>query len=221
MRILIVEDDRKAARLLARGLQEEGFVADVAHSAEDGDAMSYAVDYDLIVLDWLLPGKDGLAFCREFRQRGGQIPILMLTARDATNDRVAGLDTGADDYLTKPFAFDELLARVRALLRRSDLTRPVVLTFADLALNPVTHGVTRGGAVIVLTPKEYAILEVLMRHAGEVVNRSRLAERIWEADLIALDNLIDVHISNLRRKVDAVGLRPLIQTVRGRGFRLA
>ena len=221
MRLLIVEDDRKAARLLVRGLQEEGFVVDVAHSAEDGDAMSYAVDYDLIVLDWLLPAKDGLAFCREARRRGLQIPILMLTARDALSDRVTGLDTGADDYLTKPFAFDELLARVRALLRRSDLTRPVVLKFADLALDPVTHNVTRGDVAIVLTPKEYAILEVLMRHAGEVVNRSRLAERIWEADLIALDNLIDVHISNLRRKVDAVGPRPLIQTVRGRGFRLA
>jgi len=221
MRLLIVEDDRKAARLLERGLREEGFVVDIAHSAETGDAMSRAVDYDLIVLDWLLPAKDGLAFCRDARRRGVQIPILMLTARDALSDRVMGLDTGADDYLTKPFAFDELLARVRALLRRSDLTRPVVLEYADLALDPVTHNVTRGDAAIVLTPKEYAILEMLMRHAGEVVNRSRLAERIWEADLIALDNLIDVHMSNLRKKVDASGPRPLIQTVRGRGFRLA
>ena len=196
-------------------------MVDVVHSAEDGDAMSYAVDYDLIVLDWLLPEKDGLAFCRDVRLRGVQLPILMLTARDALTDRVSGLDTGADDYLTKPFAFDELLARIRALLRRSDLTRPVVLTFADLTLDPVSHGVTRSGAPIALTPKEYAILEVLMRHPGEVVNRSRLAERIWEADLIALDNLIDVHISNLRKKVDPRGARPLIQTVRGRGFRLA
>jgi DNA-binding response OmpR family regulator len=149
-----------------------------------------------------------------------QTPILMLTARDALNDRVAGLDTGADDYMTKPFAFEELLARLRALLRRSDITRPVLLTYADVTLDPIAHRVTRGGLPIALTPKEYAIFEVLMRHAGRVVNRARLAESIWEADLIALDNLIDAHISNLRRKVDAEPHRTLIHTVRGRGFRL-
>ena len=143
----------------------------------------------------------------------------MLTARDALTDRVTGLNTGADDYLTKPFAFDELIARIRALLRRSGLTRPVVLTFADVSLDPVSHEVTRAGQPLVLTPKEYAILEVLMRHAGDVVNRSRLADRIWECDFLSLDNLIDVHISNLRKKVDAIG-PPLIQTVRGRGYRL-
>lgn len=220
MRILIVEDDRKAAQLLARGLQEEGFVVDVSHSAEQADAQAFVVDYDLIILDWLLPGKDGLSFCRELRQRGAQTPVLLLTARDALGDRVAGLNTGADDYLTKPFAFEELLARTRALLRRSELTRPLVHTLGDLLLDPISHQVKRGDRVIELTPREYALLELLMRHVGEVVTRSRIAERIWEADLIAIDNLIDVHISNLRRKIDAGATTTLIHTVRGRGFRL-
>ena len=142
----------------------------------------------------------------------------MLTARDALSDRVAGLNTGADDYLTKPFAFEELLARVRALLRRSELTRPVVLTVADLALDPLRHRVTRDGLSLSLTPKEFAILEILMRRTGEVVSRARLAEQVWKGDSMSLDNLIDAHISNLRRKVDAPGAPSLIQTVRGRGF---
>ncbi|MDO8038427.1 response regulator transcription factor [Janthinobacterium sp. SUN211] len=221
MRILLVEDDRKAARLLARGLQEEGFVVDVAHSAEEGEDESYAVDYDAIVLDWMLPGKQGIDFCRDLRARGIQTPVLMLTARDATADRVAGLNTGADDYLTKPFEFEELLARIRALLRRSDISRPLVLALADLTLDPVSHQATRAGTPLVLTPKEYAILLILLRQAGEVVSRARLAEQIWQADLIGIDNLIDVHVRNLRGKVDAPGLPALIHTVRGRGFRLA
>lgn len=221
MRILLVEDDLKAARLLARGFEEEGFVVDLAGSAEQGDELAFVTDYDLIVLDWLLPGKDGLTLCRDLRHRGTVTPILMLTARDALGDRVAGLNTGADDYLTKPFAFEELLARSRALLRRSELTRPPVLCVADLNLDPHTHLVARNGAAIDLTPKEYALLEILMRHAGAVVSRSRLAEQVWKADLVAIDNLIDVHIGKLRRKVDMPGQMPLIQTVRGRGFRLA
>ena len=221
MRILLIEDDRKAARLLARGFEEEGFVVDVAHSAEEGDELAFVTDHDLIVLDWLLPGKDGLTLCRDLRQRGVATPILMLTARDALADRVTGLNTGADDYLTKPFAFEELLARARALLRRSDLTRPPVLQMADLSLDPHSHAVLRNHAVLDLTPKEYAILEILLRHAGEVVSRSRLAEQVWKTDLLAIDNLIDVHISKLRRKVDGPGQAPLIQTVRGRGFRVA
>ena len=221
MRILLVEDDLKAARLLARGFEEEGFVVDLAGSAEQGDELAFVTDYDLIVLDWLLPGKDGLTLCRDLRHRGTVTPILMLTARDALGDRVAGLNTGADDYVTKPFAFEELLARSRALLRRSELTRPPVLCVADLNLDPHTHLVARDGAAIDLTPKEYALLEILMRHAGAVVSRSRLAEQVWKADLVAIDNLIDVHIGKLRRKVDMPGQMPLIQTVRGRGFRLA
>ncbi|MGK5025941.1 response regulator transcription factor [Janthinobacterium sp. RB2R34] len=221
MRILLVEDDRKAARLLARGLQEEGFVVDVVHSAEEGEDESYAVDYDVIVLDWMLPGKQGIDFCRDLRARAIQTPVLMLTARDATADRVAGLNTGADDYLTKPFEFEELLARIRALLRRSDISRPLVLALADLTLDPVSHQVTRAGVALVLTPKEFAILLILLRQAGEVVSRARLAEQIWQADLIGIDNLIDVHVRNLRGKVDAPGMAQLIHTIRGRGFRLA
>jgi len=220
MRILVIEDDRKAAALLARGLREEGFAVDVAHSAGDGDAHAFVATYDVIVLDWLLPDRDGVSLCRALRARRVHTPILLLTACDGLSDRVSGLDAGADDYVTKPFAFEELLARIRALLRRSDMMRPVVLTYADVAMDPVSRRVTRAGQSVDLTPKEYAILEVLMRHAGEVVNRARLAERIWEADAIALDNLIDVHISNLRRKVDAGQERPLIHTIRGRGFRL-
>ena len=221
MRILLVEDDRKAARLLARGFEEEGFVVDVAHTAEQGDELAFVADHDLIVLDWQLPGRDGLALCRDLRARGVQTPVLMLTARDALDDRVAGLNTGADDYLTKPFAFEELLARVRALLRRSELTRPVVLAAAGLTLDPATQSVKRGAQAIELTRKEYAILAILMRYPGEVVSRARLAEQVWKDDLIAIDNLIDVHVSNLRRKVDPPGAGPVIQTVRGRGFRLA
>ena len=220
MRILLIEDDLKAARLLARGFEEEGFVVDLAGSAEQGDELAFITNYDLIVLDWLLPGKDGLTLCRELRRRGTAMPILMLTARDALGDRVAGLNTGADDYLTKPFAFEELLARSRALLRRSEMTRPPVLCVADLSLDPHTHIVVRGGVTIELTPKEFALLEILMRQAGAVVSRSRLAEQVWKADLVAIDNLIDVHIGKLRRKVDAPDRVPLIHTVRGRGFRL-
>jgi DNA-binding response OmpR family regulator len=220
MRILLIEDDRKASRLLARGLGEEGFVVDAAYSAEEADEQFIHMNYDLIILDWFLPGKEGLALCEELRQKGARTPILMLTARDALQDRVVGLNAGADDYLTKPFAFEELLARIHALLRRSELTRPVILKVADLILDLQTHQVMRGGQSIQLTQKEYAILEILMRRTGQVVTRSDLAEQVWTTDHIGLDNLIDAHVSNLRRKVDPPGVPPLIQTVRGRGFRL-
>jgi len=221
MRILLVEDDQKAARLLARGFREEGFVVDVVASAEEADELSFLTAYELIILDWMLPGKDGLSLCRTLRERGMQAPILMLTARDALSDRVAGLNTGADDYLTKPFAFEELLARVRALLRRSEITRPTLLSVADLTLDPVTHRVTRAGRTLDLTRTEYSILALLIRRPGEVISRTRLAEQVWQADVETLDNLIDVHVSNLRRKVDPPGSESLIHTVRGRGYRVA
>jgi DNA-binding response OmpR family regulator len=221
MRILLVEDDRKAAGLLTRGLCEEGFGVDAVPSAEDADRKTFQTDYGLIILDWRLPGKDGLAFCHELRERRIRTPVLMLTARDALADRVRGLNTGADDYLTKPFAFEELLARIRALLRRAEPGHPVVLATTDLVLDPRSQRVTRGGRPLSLTPKEYAILEILIRRAGEVVSRSQLAEQIWRNRLVALDNLIDVHISNLRRKVDPPGVPPLIRTVRSRGFTLS
>jgi len=220
MRVLVVEDDQEAARLLARGLREEGWVVDVAHSGETGDEMASVNSYDAIVLDWLLPDRDGIAVCRSLRARGLHVPILLLTARDAVEDRVLGLNAGADDYLTKPFAFAELLARLHALLRRSELTRPVLLTVGDLTLDPLSHVVSRGGAPISLTPREYAILETLMRRAGEVVSRVHLGESVWENDLDSLTNLVDVHMSHLRRKVDRGGMPPLIHTVRGYGYRL-
>ena len=220
MRILLVEDDRKAAALLVRGLREEGFVVDHAASLAEADEAAFVTTHDLIVLDGMLPDGDGVALCRTLRARGQQVPVLMLTARDALSDRVDGLNAGADDYLTKPFEFEELLARLRALLRRSDMTRPPVLVADDLRLDPASLQVTRAGRPIELTPKEFALLQALMRQPGAVVPRQRLAEQIWHGDPLAIDNLIDAHMSKLRRKIDAAGARPLIETVRGRGFRL-
>jgi DNA-binding response OmpR family regulator len=219
MRVLLVEDDRKAARLVSKGLYESGFLVDIAYSAEEGNEMTATGEYAAIVLDWLLPGKDGVAFCRDLRDRGVSTPILMLTARHGLADRVTGLNVGADDYLTKPFAFAELLARLNALLRRSDITRPVVLSIGDLSLDPVSHVVTRAGTPVNLTPKEYAILEVLMRHPGEVLTRSSLGERLWRDD-DDVNNLVDVHVSHLRKKIDRPPLAPLINTIWGCGYRL-
>ena len=219
MRVLLVEDDRKAARLVSKGLHEAGFLVDIAYSAEEGDEMTATADYAAIVLDWLLPGKDGVTFCRDLRTRGVSTPILMLTARHGLDDRVTGLNVGADDYLTKPFAFAELLARLHALLRRSVITRPVVLSIGDLSLDPVSHGVTRAGTPVNLTPKEYAILEVLMRHPGEVLTRASLGERLWRDD-DDVNNLVDVHVSHLRKKIDRPPLEALIHTIWGRGYRL-
>jgi len=219
MRVLLVEDDRKAARLVSKGLHEAGFLVDIAYSAEEGDEMTATADYAAIVLDWLLPGKDGVTFCRDLRTRGVSTPILMLTARHGLDDRVTGLNVGADDYLTKPFAFAELLARLHALLRRSVITRPVVLSIGDLSLDPVSHGVTRAGTPVNLTPKEYAILEVLMRHPGEVLTRASLGERLWRDD-DDVNNLVDVHVSHLRKNIYRPPLEPLIHTIWGRGYRL-
>src|SRR5262245_166894 len=220
MRVLLIEDDRKAAKLLAKGLREEGFVVDVAPTGEDGEEKATVNEYDVIVLDWLLPGKDGITVCRALRAQQVTTPILMLTARDSLADRISGLGTGADDYLTKPFAFAELLARLRALLRRSRLAQPPVLRVADLSLDPGSRRVTRGGVPITLTAKEFALLEVLMRHAGEVVSRTRLTERVWDEATEVLDNVVDVHLSHLRRKIDSGADVSLIHTVRGFGYRL-
>ena len=220
MRILLIEDDKEAARLLARGLREEGWIVDIAFSGESGDEMASVNTYDAIVLDWMLPDRDGIAVCQSLRGSGLHVPILILTARDAIEDRVLGLNAGADDYLPKPFAFAELLARLHALLRRSELTRPVLLTVEDLTLDPRSHQVMRGGIPISLTPKEYGILETLMRHAGEVVSRAYLGEHVWEDEHDSLTNLVDVHVSHLRRKVDQGPVTPLIHTVWGHGYRL-
>jgi DNA-binding response OmpR family regulator len=218
MRLLLIEDDTRTARALARGLREEGYVVDVAGSGEEGEELLSVNDYQAVVLDWYLPGKDGLTVCRDLRRSGVTTPVLMLTARDALADRVAGLDTGVDDYLTKPFAFAELLARLRAVLRRSDLARPLVLVAGDLRMDPVTHRVTRAGVPIELTVKEYQILEVLMRHPGEVILRTQIEEKIWGQVTEVSSNAVDVHISHLRGKIDAGQPTRLLGTVRGRGY---
>jgi len=220
MRVLLIEDDRKATRLLTKGLQEEGFVVDVAATGEAGEEQATVNEYDAIVLDWLLPGKDGLAVCQALRARDLSTPILMLTARGSLADRVTGLTTGADDYLTKPFAFAELLARIRALLRRARQARPAMLRVTDLTLDPASRRVTRGGARVWLTSKEDTILEVLMQNAGETVSRTRLVERVWDEATEVLDNLVDVHVSHLRKKIDRGPGPALIHTVRGFGYRL-
>ncbi len=218
MRLLLIEDDAKAVQLLAQGLKEEGWVVDSTSSATGGDELVTTNDYDVIVLDWLLPDRDGIDLCRELRARGVATPILVTTARDAVEHRVAGLNSGADDYLVKPFAFVELLARIQALLRRSASTRAPLLVVEDLVLDPSSHWVTRSGASISLTPKEYALLEVLMRQPRRVVTRAELAERVWETESEAMANLVDVHISNLRRKIDRGRSTPLIHTVRNHGY---
>ena len=218
VKLLLVEDDARTARALARGLREEGYVVDVVGSGEDGEQLAHAGDYRVLIVDWYLPAKDGLAMCRDLRKRGLTVPILMLTARDALVDRVAALDTGVDDYLVKPFAFAELLARLRALLRRSELSRPPLLSVDDLSMDPVRHRVTRNGVPIALTIKEYQILEVLMRQAGEVVLRSQIEQELWGEVNDVTSNAVDVHVSHLRRKVDVAGQRRLLHTVRGRGF---
>lgn len=220
MRILLVEDDAKAARVLMKGLTEKGFVVDVARSGDEADELASVNEYDLLVLDWLLPGKSGIELCRDLRARGLETPILMLTAKDTVADRIAGLSTGADDYLIKPFAFGELLARIHALLRRTGQTRAPLLRVQDLVLDPLRRRVTRGGNPLMLTAKEFAILEFLMRHAGEVVSRTQLGEHVWEAEHDTLTNLVDVHMCHLRKKLDPPDLPPVLHTVRGCGYRL-
>jgi DNA-binding response OmpR family regulator len=220
MRALIIEGDQKTARLLAKGLREERFAVDTAHLGNEGDEMASVTAYDVIVLDRLLPDKDGIVVCRGLRERGVATPILMLSARSSLEDRVTGLNAGADDYLAKPFGFSELLARIRALLRRSELTRAAVLKVADLMLNPASHRVSRGSVTINLTRKEYAILEVLMRHPGEIVERAQLVERVWEAEPDRFTSIIDVHVSNLRRKIEPAGAPRLLHTIRGHGYLL-
>lgn len=218
MRLLVVEDDRKMARILRTGLEEQGWEVE---SAGDGSAALDATavhPFDCIVLDVNLPGDDGFAVCRELRRREVWSPILMLTARDAVTDRVAGLDAGADDYLVKPFAFDELLARLRALRRGRGGERPATLEVGDLVLDPATREVTRGGVPIELSPREHALLEYLMRHAGQVVSRTRILEAVWDVNYAGLSNVVDVYVGYLRGKIDKPFGDPLIHTVRGAGY---
>ncbi|MEO6057455.1 MAG: response regulator transcription factor [Gemmatimonadales bacterium] len=221
MRILIVEDNAVIAESLAKGLREEAYAVDVA---ADGDAALYqaAVNpYDAIVLDVMLPKRDGLAVCRELRRRGLAVPVLMLTARDAVGDRIAGLDAGADDYLTKPFEFGELLARIRALLRRGPALAPATLHVADLELDTRSQRVSRAGRRVTLTTREYSLLEFLARNAGRIVGRAEISDHVWDDNYDPASNLIESYINRLRRKLDTAGLPPLIHTRRGAGYVLA
>jgi len=220
MRILIVDDDRRLCAVIKRGLLEEAYAVDVAYDGEEGEYLAEVNPYDLIILDIMLPNKDGIEVCRELRTKKVNTPILMLTAKDTVEDRVKGLDAGADDYLVKPFAFNELLARVRAMLRREGMSKSPELRVGDLTLNTLTRQVWRGQRPIELTTKEYVILEYFMRHPNVVVTRTMVEEHAWDYDFDSLSNLVDVYIRRLRRKIDSEGENSLIQTVRGAGYRL-
>jgi DNA-binding response OmpR family regulator len=218
MRLLLVEDDARIARFVAKGLREQSYAVDVTTNGEDALYQAAINAYDLVVLDVMIPGRDGFEVCRELRAAGQKIPILMLTAKDAVEDRIAGLDFGADDYLTKPFEFRELLARLRALLRRSGELRPAKIVVADLVLDTGARSVSRAGIDVPMTTKEYALLEYLARNAGRVVGRSEIAEHVWEETFDPFSNLIEVYVNRLRRKIDAGRATPMLQTRRGAGY---
>jgi two-component system, OmpR family, response regulator len=220
MRVLVVEDDPKLAALLGRGLREEGVAADVTSRGEDALWMAGSTDYDAVVLDVMLPGIDGFEACERLRADGVATPVLMLTARDAVDDRIAGLDGGADDYLVKPFAFGELLARLRALARRGPVARPAVLEAGSLRLDPATRRVWRGQAEIELSQREFALLEAFMRRPGEALSRFDLLEAAWDGAYENRSNVIDVYVRYLREKVDRPFGEASIETVRGHGYRL-
>lgn len=220
MRILLVDDEEDFARMLARGLRDHTYAVDLAHDGVTAIEKASVNFYDLLILDIMLPGRSGLEVCAELRARGLSAPILMLTALDQPDDRIAGLDTGADDYLGKPFDFGELLARVRALLRRRPTLLSPVLQVADLEIDTRSRRVTRAGAEIELTAKEYALLEYLARRRGEVVTREQISEHVWDEEYDIFSNLIEVYIQRLRRKVDQAGGQKLLHTHRGEGYRL-
>ena len=221
MRVLVVEDEPGIAQFIRQGLREAGYAVDVAYDGEEGLDYAYVAAYDVLVLDILLPKLDGLDVLRALRARGVKTPVLLLTAKDTVEDRVRGLDVGADDYLVKPFAFPELVARLRALLRRPPLQIDPVLHLGDLAMDTARREVRRGGRLIELSPREFTLLEYLMRHPGHVLTRTQLAEHVWNFDFFNDSNVVDVYIGYLRRKIDRGYDRPLLQTVRGVGYRLS
>ena len=218
MRLLLVEDDARIARFVAKGLREQAYAVDISENGDDALYQAAINSYDLIILDVMIPGKDGFAVCRELRRSGQKAPILMLTARDAVEDRIAGLDHGADDYLTKPFEFRELLARLRALMRRSAEIRPAQIKVADLVVDTGAQTVSRAGRTISLTTKEYGLLEFLARNAGRVVGRGEIAEHVWDETFDPFSNLIEVYVNRLRGKIDAGAVKPLLHTRRGAGY---
>ena len=218
MRILVVEDEKKVSSFIKRGLEEEKYEVDTAMDGEEGLKMALEKPYDLIILDWMLPKRDGMSFLKELRDRNMATPVLMLTAKDTVEDIVVGLETGSDDYLTKPFAFAELLARVKALIRRSEMDRGAELHFADLRIDPVTHKVWRGDKEIDLTAKEYGLLEYFMRNPNQVLTRTMIADHVWDYTFDSFTNIIDVYVNYLRKKIDRDATIKLIHTVRGVGY---
>jgi DNA-binding response OmpR family regulator len=220
LRILVVEDERRLASIIKRGLIEEGYSVDNAYDGEEAEYLAESASYDLIILDIMLPKKDGIAVCHSLRVKRVNTPILMLTAKDSIEDKVRGLDSGADDYQIKPFAFSELLARARALIRREAMTKTSKLQVGDLILDTVSREVWRGEKKIDLTTKEYSILEFFMRHPNAVITRTMLEENVWNYEFDSISNIIDVYIRRLRRKTDGDSEDSLIQTVRGAGYRM-
>ena len=221
MRILVVEDERRLATIIKKGLTEEGFAVDIAYDGEEGLYLAESETYDLIVLDVMLPKKDGLTMCRELRGKNIKTPVLMLTAKTTVEDRVAGLDSGADDYLAKPFSFLELRSRIQALIRRSRQDPSPLLTVADLTVNPIQHTVERSQKDIKLTPKEFAILELLLRHKDEVVSRTMITEHVWDYNFDSMSNVVDVFVASLRKKIDKDATIKLVHTVHGVGYKVS
>jgi DNA-binding response OmpR family regulator len=220
MRVLVVEDSRRLAGIIKRGLLEEGYAVDNAYDGEEAEYMAETTPFEIVILDIMLPKKDGLAVCRDLRAKNVNTPILMLTAKDSVEDKVIGLDSGADDYLVKPFAFSELLARIRALLRREVLPKTQKFQVGNLSLDPQSREVWRDGSRLELTAKEYAILEYFMRRPNAVVTRTMLGESVWDYEFDGLSNVIDVYVRRIRQKIDQDGQPSLIQTIRGAGYRL-
>ena len=221
MRVLVVEDEPGIAQFIRQGLSEAGYAVDIARDGQEGLDYAFVAAYDVLVLDILLPKLDGLDVLRALRARGVKTPVLLLTAKDTVEDRVRGLDVGADDYLVKPFAFPELVARLRALLRRPPLQMDPVLRFGDLEMDTARREVRRSGRLIELSPREFTLLEYLMRHPRHVLTRTQIAEHVWNFDFFSDSNVVDVYIGYLRRKIDRGFDRPLLQTVRGVGYRLS
>lgn len=221
MKILVIEDDRKVAGFIEQGLREEGYAVDIAPDGDEGTMLAHVYDYDVIILDVMMPKKSGLMVATELRREGRGTPILMLTARDTTEDVVRGLNAGADDYLTKPFKFDELLARVRALVRRGGATRTELLTYGPIELDRLKHKVLIAGKPLDLSPKEFHLLEHFLLRPEQVVRRTELLEKVWDMHFDPESNVVDVHVGNLRRKLRRLADTELIHTVRGVGFRLA